>query len=268
MSRIHRRGFLGGIAATGLLTTSPLWLRQAFAGESDCSTSLHSLVTLGAAFRRAHAAGHRLLVLIMPADPGERFSRGELLGAFLNHGTDEELAPLSLCELACATLQDLRTLVPNAPTKEPLMVLVDPSALGRPAVAIEPVLPRFEWPTLPEPSRDTDWAKVARLRAAREDVEWSGRIHAVARAVRLAVAPGLAFANEAMAAARVRSRWVDAPVPGSYWAQSSGCGTTIEGFETEGEMMMACGMGQVPEKARRFLYLFSNLPAHYRRSAP
>ncbi len=46
-----------------------------------------------------------------------------------------------------------------------------------------------------------------------------------------------------------------ARVPGSKWAVSGGCGTTIEGEPRN--MMVACGMGHVPVKSRRFLHFFT-----------
>jgi hypothetical protein len=59
-------------------------------------------------------------------------------------------------------------------------------------------------------------------------------------------------------AALARHRLKDARVPGSRWATYHGCGTHIEGEEDK--LMIACGMGHVPEKRARFLYLFAKLP--------
>jgi hypothetical protein len=59
-------------------------------------------------------------------------------------------------------------------------------------------------------------------------------------------------------AAAVRARFVKGRVPGSRWAQASGCGTVVEGEEDQ--LRMACGMGHVPEKARRFLYFYAKTP--------
>jgi hypothetical protein len=45
-------------------------------------------------------------------------------------------------------------------------------------------------------------------------------------------------------------------VPGSRWANSSGCGTHVErepGEDEEEGLLFACGMGHVPEQSRRFL---------------
>lgn len=47
-------------------------------------------------------------------------------------------------------------------------------------------------------------------------------------------------------------RWVRGQVPGSEWAAEHGCGLAIEGRDDQ--MMMACGMGHVPERSSRLLY--------------
>jgi len=48
-------------------------------------------------------------------------------------------------------------------------------------------------------------------------------------------------------------------IPGSKWAQSSGCGEIVEGEESRG-IGILCGMGHVPDKSRRFLYFFVRSP--------
>lgn len=47
------------------------------------------------------------------------------------------------------------------------------------------------------------------------------------------------------------------PPGGAKWATSSGCGVSVEGEVGLG-MMVACGMGFVPELSRRFLYFFTD----------
>lgn len=53
----------------------------------------------------------------------------------------------------------------------------------------------------------------------------------------------------------VRESIVDARPNGAKWARSSGCGMSIEGEEDE--LRVACGMGMVPEKEQRFLFLLA-----------
>lgn len=57
-------------------------------------------------------------------------------------------------------------------------------------------------------------------------------------------------------------------IPGSAWAQSGGCGVELErdpdarDEEESLESIVACGMGHVPAKSSRLLYLFSKKPWH------
>lgn len=67
--------------------------------------------------------------------------------------------------------------------------------------------------------------------------------------------PERAQLTELLAAA-VRTRLVQARVPGSHWARSSGCGTEIEGVAEDLQVMVACGMGHVPAKSSRFLSFY------------
>jgi hypothetical protein len=84
----------------------------------------------------------------------------------------------------------------------------------------------------------------------------------------LAVAPLLAAAaaKDRMVEKRMTQLLADAAraaysqqrIPGSKWAVSSGCGTIVEGDETD--VAFGCGMGHVPRKSERFLYFFSKPP--------
>jgi hypothetical protein len=64
-------------------------------------------------------------------------------------------------------------------------------------------------------------------------------------------------------AASVKQRLSEHDVPGSRWAHSGGCAMTFEHPDKvdaeRGQVM--CGMGYVPEKSRRFLYLLATKPA-------
>lgn len=52
----------------------------------------------------------------------------------------------------------------------------------------------------------------------------------------------------------VQQIYIKQRIDGSKWANSQGCGSTIEG-EVQ-QLMVACGMGRVPVLAQRFLYLY------------
>ena len=48
---------------------------------------------------------------------------------------------------------------------------------------------------------------------------------------------------------------------GSAWATSDGCGSTVEGHpELSTSLLIACGMGSIPEVAREFLHYLVEAP--------
>lgn len=57
--------------------------------------------------------------------------------------------------------------------------------------------------------------------------------------------------------AQARTELHESPVPGSRWARGGGCGVHIEGVPDDQQMMVACGMGHVPERSGRFLYWYT-----------
>lgn len=226
---MNRRDFFRA-AGLGLgLLSAPHLIQDAFAADVDPETELESLA---AAFKRAHDRGAYLLVLVIPEDPGRRWQVGHAFGELLQYGPDETLARLSEVELVCAQMKTVRELVPAAPDDEPHMVLVQTDRVPASTRAI-------------------------RVDLGAEDGYWRGdgdlvqkRIDSQADALNaLLPKPGAAKAR----ADSFRASMSD-PVPGSLWANATGCGTHIEGVPDN--RMYACGMGHVPARSRRFLYLF------------
>src|SRR5689334_22387917 len=125
---MNRRGFLKSavhapLAATVAATvaTWPAFLREAFAGPEKSNDkaneeALAGLAVVSEGYRRAQRAGKPLLVFIIPEKPEGKYARGSVFGAYLNHGSVEQLYPLALCEVICATLSDLRRVVPSVGT--------------------------------------------------------------------------------------------------------------------------------------------------------
>ncbi len=210
-----------------------------------------ALAGLSEAYRSAQRAGRPLLVLVIPEENGARWDRGSALGAFLNTGSDDAMTAVGLCEITCATMTVLRQLVPQAPTGEPLMVLVDPSRVPATVLAIDPALPAEPAP----PSSDTDWA----TQNARRDAHVDRQIAAIESAVIAALAARTGTLDAARRqAARARVEDLRAHrIRGSYWASSGGCGVYVEDLPDDTQAMMACGMGHTPARARRFLYFFA-----------
>lgn len=209
-----------------------------------------ALAGLSEAYRAAQRGRRPLLVLVIPEDNGARWSRGSALGAFLNHGTDDAMTAIGLCEVTCATMAVLRQLVPQAPAGEPLMVLIDPSRVPATATAIDPSLT----PEPPFPRGDEDWS----AHWAREDARIDQAIALISGAVVTALetrTASLSAAQRQAARARATDTYRAHRVRGSYWAHSGGCGVSIE--EVPVTSIVACGMGHTPERARRFLYFFA-----------
>lgn len=297
---MKRRAILGGAALGAGILACPAWLARAFAQEADTG-----LAALSEAYRRAQRGGRPLLVIVIPAQHEARWERATAFGELLNHGADDVLADLALAELACTRMETLRTLVPQAPAGEPLMVLVEPDRVPAAARAIDAELPRIpeywvgsEEMTWEERERRDqavidqriallsrlihgaiapDAAAIARraaLARARVSAEQRGRVELAMDAGDVptsvaALAPAL-LAERAASAPALRDvlrdlaieRWRRGRVPGSRWAIGGGCGVEVELTEAEqrerdaagrAQMMVACGMGHVPERSARFL---------------
>ena len=253
---MRRRCFLGALAF------GPLWLRRAFA-----DASLGQPVTPSAgpdryreALSRARAAGRPLLVLVIPDDDGEKRSRGQAFGEWILHGDDVYVASLAQVEVVCLRRAEV-DVEPYGPG-DPLMVLVRGPGAPHAELHADLFLPR---------RRD-------------EEAQFRRRVAILGDWLREALgsmAPPSARAPELAALARARLS-NDAP-PGAHWARCSGCATHIEPTREEKEakerkrrealrrgvitidpiVAIGCGMGSVPEKSRRFLYLFAKVPEGY-----
>jgi hypothetical protein len=241
---MNRRGFLKTSAAAALaLAGAPGLIRRAFADESCAPREQVGLASLAGAYRRAQRAGRPLLVLVIPADLETQWDRGAAWGELLNHGSDDQLAPLSLVDVACARLSDLARLVPRAGGREALAMLVDTARVPAQVTRIDGNLPQYE-PA--DRYRGVDWQALE----LRESIVSTARIDALGRLLRDALAPN-GVAEPAAAAREARARLTDRPPAGAHWARSSGCGTIVEGVNDDSSF--GCGMGHVPAKSQRFL---------------
>jgi hypothetical protein len=240
---VKRRQMLGVASVAVTAALWPPFLREAFGDEPACDGApLARVVLVAAAFRRARAAGRSLLVLVIPADDGAKWTRGGAFGELLNFGSDRDLAPLAGVEVVCASMDDLRRLVPTAGVGEPLMVLVSSDRIPATTRQLDVALP------LHTPFREETWEAQARS----DDAVSDQRIAALGGLLRREL--GIDEKHAATLAAEARARLKDKPPPGTKWAKSQGCGTEVEG---EQSLAMGCGMGHVPKKAGRFLYFFS-----------
>jgi hypothetical protein len=246
---MKRRHFLGATAAGLAATAWPPFIDDAFGDGAACDANgqpkgaTEQVALVAAAFRRAQQAKRPLLVFVIPADDAQKYERGQTFGELLNHGSDKDLAPLSDTEVVCATMADLKKVVPGAGAGEPLMVLVKTDRVPAAATSLNATLPSYD-----DASATASWEEQQKEEARIAD----RRIAALGEMLRKAL--GADERKLAARAAGVRARLVKQRPPGAHWASSSGCGTQIEGMEPS---LVACGMGHVPVKSARFLYFFA-----------
>jgi len=194
---VKRRAFLGAAASGAALLTQPAWLRQAFAGDS-CDDKMVSLVAITTAFRRAHDAGKPLLVFVIPADDGDKYSRGQAFGELLNHASQAQLALLALVEVVCATMDSVRRVAPSVGGGEPLMLLIDADAVPATVRRLDARLPTLD-SNVPWDERDKREAELV-----------DQRIAALSRLIGGALAPDVATLTKR--AALTRSKLASADV--------------------------------------------------------
>lgn len=247
-----KRRHVLGVASAGLAAALwPSWLREAFADNAACDTpgsgALARVAALAAAFKAARDVGKPLLVLVIPENDMEKWTRGRAFGELLNHGSDVQLAPLSRVEVACATMADLKKLVPSAGVGEPLMVLVGTDRVPAAVRQLDVELPQY--PAAMRFEQNETWES----REKKEEAISDRRIAVMAGLLRGAL--GADDARAPALAKEVRQRLTVKPPRGVKWAKSYGCGTEIEGDDDR--MGVACGMGHVPKKSQRFLYFFT-----------
>jgi hypothetical protein len=229
---MKRRDFLRAAAALAL---APAFVRRAFADES---------LPVPPGLRQS---GRPLLVFVIPADDGKKWDRGAAFGELLNHGSNAQISPLAGLDVVCATMTDVQKLAPAAGDGEPLMVWVDRGAVKR----LDAKLPQY----------DRGWRRGGedyKQMVADEDKLADKRIRILADLI-AQVGP-----VDARHGDEVRARLTKKRVPGSHWADASGCGTHVEGDDNT--LMPACGMGHVPSKSSRFLYLYTQTPGEQLRA--
>lgn len=291
---IDRRRFLtlgatGGAAALLL----PGWLSRAFAQDRATRELTTNLATFSSAYRDAQRLGKPLLVLVVPTDDAQRWTRARAFGELLNVGPDAVLADLALAHVVCAEMTAVRALVPQAPAGEPTMLLVEPDRVPARATAID--VPSLEEAALvtaihdalaPDTATLTERARVVRMHI---DARTLASVEAAVRGASLAphhppsrlggaatvfgdaatvdrAAAVLALAAQTAPSASAHvlrdslakaaiARLRLTRIPGSVWANDASCGIEIEGASEPN--MMDCGMGSVSPRSARFLYFYT-----------
>lgn len=240
-----------------------------------------------AAEPKAGAGARFVLVLHASEDPLQQFELGRCFGSFLLHAEDEQLAPLAVCDITCATTEEMLGLPwPGAPVHA---VLLEPAGKALPALVGD------LWPRrVPGgPSRRPDEELVEAYRWAHQSIAaqlakvipnersvlevWAARERSELGAHPNPTSPKLAAARRCPWQARlcaldrldrrkgwlqalaqsVRDRWGPLAPAGSVWGRRGGCGTWFHGGpEISGGGAGPCGTGFVPEVSASFLHFY------------
>ncbi|MEN0062309.1 MAG: hypothetical protein AAGA48_09160 [Myxococcota bacterium] len=221
-SNPSRRRLLGGLAAAA---SAPAWVAAAFAAEPP-----ERQMELFSTWHNARRMGVPLLAIVTPTDR-TAWERGRVVGAMLAEADDKLMATLQGYAPVCATALDLHL----------LGVVVPPDAWF--AVIGTKQVP----------------ARTVPIAGPQVEVTFEGRVGLATRALRKGLAAFTPLYEEPKrrtvlkrAAHDAREVWLRSRLPGSYWANETGCGLHIE--EYEDGVSWACGMGSVPARAARFLY--------------
>ncbi len=279
--------FSGGAAAAVVL---PSFLQKAFAcppamKSADCAEVPAGADDLTAAWQSAVSVGKPLLVILVPADGGQKYQRGELWGEVLNHGSAATWAALGCVEVVCATVAALQPFHNVVVAETDLFVLIETESVPAAARAFTATVPTYE-ETWRRGGGGDDWQK----RLDKENAISDQRIAIVGALIETAVFGATGAAARPLLAKRVaqteaaRQKRPSATVDdsaslfvqrgellsvqqaaeqrlkvnrirGSKWARGGGCGVDVEGDQDN--VGIACGMGHTPQKSSRFLYWFA-----------
>src|SRR6185312_15602946 len=121
---MKRRAFLATIgASTAAAALWPSLIRRAFADASfDAPGAKKTAPGLSTNAKHIDPSKRPQLVIVIPADDGQKYRRGEMWGEYLNHGEPSQLAPLAHVDVSCATMAELGALAKDV-KGEPLAIL-------------------------------------------------------------------------------------------------------------------------------------------------
>jgi hypothetical protein len=278
---MDRRQFLGAAAVSAAGMGAIGWLGHILFRPQSVPDAL----------RQASRLGKAVLVFIVPEGEGRQYRRGAIFGALLNHGGTYAYLDLALCEIACATMKELRDRKLEVPG-EPLMVLLEDGFPRPTATPIDPDIVEdlpdgFDVGVgrLDQMAEERMFKVAGALQVALSAIPIAARalraeshlpnrevkgLHAALEAGRIpdptALDRGAAIVRAFGHAGRnaellvaladaTAARVQGAPPAGAKWARATGCGTLIEGEpDNRG---YACGMGFVPVVSKRFLWFYT-----------
>lgn len=249
---MKRRTFLAAVGASTAIALWPRLIRNAFADASfDAPGTRKSAPGLSTSQKHIDVSKRPQLVIVVPADDGQKYRRGELWGEYLNHGEAAQIAPLSHVDVSCATMAELGTLAGDV-KGEPLALLFERDGSVQ---ALDAKVPEY--------------SRGLRREGEDDDAIVDKRIGLVSKLLAKALPPVPASDTRAAADRVVRALRTQAPV-GSHWANASGCGpASVENMkepDNDGVVVgYGCGMGHIPAKSSRFLYFFAKTPQQMER---
>ena len=220
---------------------------------------------LTGAWRRAAVSGRPLLVIVVPIEHWRHHRVGRAWGELLTAGSVKTIAALTRAELVTATQEEIHTVLPaytvTSAGDEPLVVRIE--AAEMPA-RYEAFATDIDIPTAAQEDAASE-REYAEERALREG--WiTERIAAMEALVGSAAAAGPGAVLRA-GPRRIAHRR-EADIPGSRWGYSGGCGThyaddPLEDPDApERRAMIACGLGHVDPRSRRFLDFLTHDPGN------
>jgi hypothetical protein len=253
---MNRRHFFRTAGALAL----PLFARSAFASDPGMTEELRLLTD---AWRGARHAGRKVMVLVVPDDPTERWRRQDAWGEALTWGGEEVYALLGQVEVVCVRADSLEQILPDAHDREAWAFFVDPGALPARFAAFQ-----ADWEQ--EASGMRGWGDGNQSweeRRASEEKESEVLVAAFAagllEAAAAVVTPwrDLDTRTRSVVVARGRTMLRGA-LPGAMWSTSYGCGSTPDEPDPEDRWGFACGMGYVPARSERFVQFLAEYPSN------
>lgn len=201
---MDRRGFLEKLGIGAAVAGASGWLSAVHAGEAGGEGPSPRMLffEVREAYERAQRAGRPFLVFVIPDRDVDLWERGTVLGEYLNHGSDAQLAPLALCDVATARMEELRRIEPAVGRGEPFMVLIETDGAGPKVRAARGRIPVLD--AVPEEDDDSEEAfeRWSRATDAREEEAFQARVEFVASLVRELVVPDEAMIWRRVSVAR------------------------------------------------------------------
>lgn len=239
---------------------------------------------VSAAYRQAVRVGKPLLVILVPADSGQKYDRGQLWGEVLNHGAPSTFAALACVEVVCATVESLAAVVPGVVVDSMLFVLVETATMPATSTMHGTKIPDYpdhfgrgggDGQKQRDIEKQLGGQRIAALGGLIEEAVLGTASGSTTRPLlgkrvtqaRAALALRGSTSDDDQAsilleqgavdrvAAAATARLKGQRVRGSKWAIGGGCGVSVEGENDD--VGIACGMGHTPELSRRFLYWFT-----------